>query len=807
MIYTELFQNINRYYRRLTGCTIEYDLTAYRTFAEHIKKQAVLLRNEKDGTLRERAESLRTRARSGESHDSLLIDVYALVHEAIFRTLAITPFEVQLIGAVALHKGKLAEMQTGEGKTLTAVFPAVLNALGGKGVHMLTFNDYLARRDASWMGPVYSYLGLTVGAVQEEMSGTDRKKAYEADVTYLTAKESGFDFLRDGLCYEPGQIVQRPFHYAIIDEADSILIDESRHPLIIAGAEESDSGKESEKTLSRATLLASELNQGEDFEFDTYARNIYLTESGIRKVESILGCGNLYDDRNFELLSSTNYALHAEYLLLRDKDYIIRNGKVEMVDEFTGRVADKRRWPDGLQRAVEAKENCLRQSKGTILNSIPLQHFLQLYPRLCGMTATAQAAEEEFRAFYNLHIVAVPPNLTCVRQDFSDIVFRTKKEKHDAVIDEILRVHATGRPVLAGTTSVAESAFIAEEIRKRGVQCEVLNAKRNAYEASIIAQAGKIGAITISTNMAGRGTDIKLGGVNETGKEQIMNLGGLYVIGTNRHESRRIDNQLRGRAARQGDPGSSQFFISCEDDLFRKYRLADLLPSRFVSEHDNRVDSPFVKKEIDRVQRIIEGQNLEIKISLCRYSFIVEQQRRILYDKRREILSGTSIFERFRETFPEDCGRMVESIGLEQAISFCRQTALNHLDISWSHYLSEIGETRDGIHLRRLGKQDPLYEFQKIAIEMFTNLLEDFEKVTWESLKSACGEKNVIETRMKAPSATWTYLVNDDPWEDKFEMKFIGDIGFSFGAALQMPLLLLYFAMKKLRKKNKGDSL
>ena len=486
------------------------------------------------------------------------------------------PFDVQVLAAIAMHQGKLAEMQTGEGKTLAAVLPAYLNALTGQGVHVLTFNDYLARRDAQWMGPLYRFLGLTVGAVQQGMSPADRRRAYACDVTYVTAKEAGFDYLRDHLCMAPEDLVHRPFHYAIVDEADSILIDEARVPLVIAGSVEA-----RRVDPYQAAELVRSLDARRDFETDEFARNVHFTDSGLDRLESQLRCGDLHAAENLDLLTELSMALHAQVLLRREVDYIVRDGQIELVDEFTGRVAENRRWPDGLQAAVEAKEGVPLRPQGTIRGSITLQHFLRLYPKVCGMTATAQAAAAEFEEFYELAVVVIPPNRPCVRVDAEDTVFTHKEAKYAVLVAEIAAARGRGQPVLVGTASVGESEHLAARLAKAGIECRVLNARNDEQEAAIVAQAAMAGAVTISTNMAGRGTDIKLGGDPPDEREPVVARGGLYVIGTNRHESRRIDDQLRGRAGRQGDPGQSRFFISLEDDLMERYGIGDLLPQRY----------------------------------------------------------------------------------------------------------------------------------------------------------------------------------------------------------------------------------
>ncbi|MBA1334187.1 MAG: Protein translocase subunit SecA [Firmicutes bacterium] len=518
---------------------------------------------------------MKNRARNGVSLDELLVESYAIVREASRRMLGMRPYDVQVIAGIALHRCKVVEMQTGEGKTLAAIMPAYLNALTGEGVHVLTFNDYLAHRDAAWMGPVYEYLGLTVGYVKEGMSISQRQNAYCSDITYVTAKEAGFDYLRDFLCVERNMLVQRPFHYAIVDEADSILIDEARIPLVIAG-----NVPENVEDAFRLYDIVKNLQPGDDYETDQYRSNIYLTDAGLSRVEKILGCGNLYDPENLELLTRLNCALYAEVLLEKDKDYIVKNGKVEIIDEFTGRIADKRHWPDNLQTAVEAKEGLALQTGGMVMGSIAMQHFLSLYPRISGMTGTAVAAAGEFNEFYCMDVVVIPTNRPCIRRDHPDLVFTHSQAKQKALVSEVKRAHGTGQPVLIGTGSVEESERLASDLRKVGIEPRVLNAKNDEMEAIIIARAGEPGAVTVSTNMAGRGVDIKLGGEREQERDRVVALGGLYVIGTNRHESSRIDNQLRGRAGRQGDPGESRFFISLEDDMIVRYDIAKLIPAR-----------------------------------------------------------------------------------------------------------------------------------------------------------------------------------------------------------------------------------
>jgi preprotein translocase subunit SecA len=499
------------------------------------------------------------------------------VREAAQRTLGLRPRDVQVVAALALSRGKVVEMLTGEGKTLAAVIPAFLNALAGKGVHVLTFNDYLARRDAEWMGPIYRLLGLSVGYIQGGMARAERQRAYLADVTYVTAKEAGFDHLRDLLANEPQDLVHRPFHFALVDEADSLLVDEARVPLVIAG-----SALRGSSSAERLAALVTSLEPSRHFDTDEYGRNVELTEAGLLRVEEELGCGNLLAEENYALLTELNCALHARVLLRRDVDYIVRSGRIELVDEFTGRVVADRHWPDGLQAALEAKEGLPRRPDGRILGSITLQHFLGTYPRLCGMTGTAQDAARELEEFYGLRVVVVPPHRPVARVDHPDVVFTHKEAKEKALVEEIGRTHAAERPVLVGTLTIEESERLASRLQSAGVPCDVLNARNDAREAEIVAPAGALGAVTISTNMAGRGTDIRLGGPDGADRERVDELGGLYVIGTSRHESHRVDLQLRGRAGRQGDAGESRFFVSLEDDLLVRYGVRRLLPERLV---------------------------------------------------------------------------------------------------------------------------------------------------------------------------------------------------------------------------------
>jgi len=790
MAHSPLLSKLKHLHHRLNGSTIEYDLHTYhwqlmeigtwsKNFACHSKAQ-----------LQASAQMLKGKARSGEPLDLLLPETFGLVYEIVRRVLNLTPFDEQLIAGIVMHQGKIAQMQTGEGKTLAAVFPTCLHALISKGTHVITFNDYLARRDAAWMEPIYRFFGLSVGVVQEGMSRSCRQQAYASDITYLTAKESGFDFLRDSLALDKREMVQRAFHFVIIDEADSILIDEARIPLIIAAASE----QQSEDSQTMAALVRT-LREKDDFAFDDNARNVHLTDTGLKCTETWLGCSDLYEENNIDLLTRLNCALHAEFLLQKDKDYIVRNGRVELVDEFTGRVAERRRWPDGLQAALEAKENLIPQSQGRILNTITLQHFLRQYPQLSGMTATANSAEEEFREVYGLNIVVIPPHAPCIRQNRPDRLFVTKSAKNQALLEEIQNIHARKQPLLVGTGSVAESTALAETLQSLGIACQVLNARHDDAEAEIIAQAGQLGAVTISTNMAGRGTDIRLGYDDDLEKEQVAKLGGLYVIGTNKHESSRIDDQLRGRSGRQGDPGAACFFISLEDDLFVKFKLKDLLPPRIsVASANGSISDPIILARINQLQRIVENQNMEIKETLYKYSDLVEQQRKLVFEKRRLWLTTDACLEFFQCCSPETFQELMGATGADQVLNACRQIILLSLDQAWSQYLSEIADLREGIHLVRLGggllRQEPIVEFLKQATNMFSRLesefavhaLEAFHRIVIDDRKI-----NLSQSGLKAPSSTWTYLVNDDP----FEIKLATSLGGQIAMVMWWPLLIL----------------
>jgi preprotein translocase subunit SecA len=783
-----------RWKRRLQewrgGGPIEEDLSPYSALLNQITAREEMLQREPDERLRQIANALREKARIVAALDELLVEVFALAREAANRFLGMRPFDTQVIAGIALHKGKLVEMQSGEGKTLAAVLPACLNALAGRGVHVLTFNDYLARRDADWMGPVYRSLGLSVGVIQEGMEINERREAYGADITYAMAKEAGFDFLRTHLALERDQLVHRPFSYAIVDEADSILIDEARVPLVIAGERPS-----LETSPYRIASVVGSLTEGEDWETDEYRRYVFLTERGLDRVEEALGCGELHNTKNYALLTGVNQALHARVLLKRDVDYIVRGERIKLVDEFTGRVVDDRRWPDGLQAALEAKEGLPIQPGGRILGLITLQHFLAHYPKLSGMTATAQSAAAEFHSLYGLKVVPISPNAPSIREDMEDVVFTHRAAKNRWLLDEIGRAHEKRRPVLVGTSSVDESESLAGRLREAGIECRVLNAKNDAAEAEIIARAGAVGAVTISTNMAGRGTDIKLGGVKEEERERAVELGGLYVIGTSRQESRRIDDQIRGRAARQGDPGMSRFTVSLEDGLLVRFGIDRLIPAKLrPARQEAPIYHPIIRREIERLQRIVEGQNYDIRHTLWRYSSLVERQRKILQDWRMQILSGEAQLEACARRMPERYESLSNRFGPEILQRAERDITLHHIDECWADHLAFILREREGIHLLSLARLDPLREFHKQIAEAFQNLLQEIENRTVETFAAAEITENGLnleQAGLRRSLSTWTYLL-DDPGLVQLRQMLFGRGGASstLGTMLKWPLMV-----------------
>ncbi len=789
--YSELPRQIvndpGRFHRlldRLRGRPVEYDISPYLDRLRQIGELESVLQDLSDQELKNRVSMLR--AVSGEK----LIETFALVREGARRILDMRHFDVQIIGGIALHQGKLIEMETGEGKTLVAVLPAVLNALDGKGVHILTFNDYLARRDAEWMAPLYEFMGLSVSFIQSGMTIEERRAAYNSDVTYLTAKEAGFDYLRDGLSYSPEERVQRPFNFAIVDEADSILIDEARIPLIIAGER-----REQTHNASHLAAIARTLEEGLHYEISEKRHNVFLTEEGIERVTAEIGCGDLHDQANAAWLNGINLAIHARALLHRDIDYIIREGEVKHVDEYTGRIIHDRQWPDGLQTAIEAKEGLRFGREGMILGTINLQHYFGLYPKLAGMTATARPEEEEFREFYGLTTVVLPTNRPCIRRDLPDRIFTHREAKTKAIIQKIVEILESGRPVLVGTSSVRESEELAALLRQKGLVLDVLNARTDALEAVIIAEAGAKGALTISTNMAGRGTDIRLGGSDQRDRRQITDAGGLYVIGANRHESRRIDKQLRGRAGRQGDPGTSEFFISLEDEIMVRYGIDETLPENQRRHRNEALDDPLVIHRINAAQRTIEGQHMDVRKMLWAFSSYTEEQRQYIRNLRDDLLSKTAFQSLWSEARTEKYAALLNKSGLDRTIQLEKTVSLHCIDQSWADYLSFINELRERIHIVRLANKGPFDEFVRESGTAYQELLERIDERILEIFDQMEISDDGIDLErlgIRRPSATWTYLINDDPFRDTMGMHISGNFGLSVAAAVYSPIFIAF---------------
>lgn len=799
--------------KKIIGTKNERTLKKIEPFVREINALEPGLVLKSDAELKQASASLRERARNGESAETLLVESFALVREASKRVLGMRPFDVQLLGGVVLHQGKIAEMKTGEGKTLVATLPVYLNALSGKGVHVVTVNDYLARRDAEWMGKVYRFLGLSVGCIQHGLSDEERRRVYAGDVVYATNNELGFDYLRDNMKFRLEEYAQRDFHYAIVDEVDSILIDEARTPLIISGPAE-----ESTEVYYAVDKVIPRLAKEKDYTVDEKHRQVMLTEEGVHKVEQLLGVENLYEPAHFDLVHHVMQALKAHVLFKRDVDYVVKDGEVVIVDEFTGRLMPGRRYSDGLHQALEAKERLRVASENQTLATITFQNFFRIYPKLAGMTGTAETEASEFHKIYNLDVVVIPPNRQMIRTDHPDIVYKTQAEKFKAVVGEIKELHEKGRPVLVGTISIEKSELLSQMLKHQGIPHSVLNAKHHEREAEIIAQAGRKSTVTISTNMAGRGTDILLGGnpeflaaqllrergeegppsealVNEClalarhtceqEKQEVITLGGLHILGTERHEARRIDNQLRGRAGRQGDPGSSRFYLSLEDDLLRIFgseRIAKLM-ERLGIEEDEPIEHSWITKAIENAQKRVEARNFDIRKHLLEYDNVMNRQREIVYSKRRHILSRETITEDIVEMLedlgedlletyvftkrtpaPEDFREMVaaasqvlkqefqldpgELSGLEKTElrvrlleglkamyeaksravgplmpSIEKLILLSSLDALWKDHLLAMDHLKEGIGLRGYGQKDPLVEYQKEAYALFVDMM------------------------------------------------------------------------------------
>jgi len=733
---------------------------AWESQVEQVNDLADSLAKLTDVELQHRLTGVRDRVQTERRFGDAAILALAIIREAAGRTLSMRPYDVQMLAAIAMNDGSCIQMQTGEGKTLAAAVIVCLRVLAGQSVHVLTFNDYLAERDSDWMRPLYEFFGFSVAHVKQGMPRDQRQHAYAQQITYVTAKEAGFDSLRDQLCQEPSDRVQQPVDFAVIDEADSILIDEARIPLVIATEAEKD-----ETDLSAIAQLVRTLRRGRHYAIKVSGRNISLTDSGIAFVERQLGIRELHSEEHMDVLARVNLALQADILLTRDVDYIVRNGRIELIDEFTGRVATNRKWPGGLQAALEAKEGLEVQPQGRILNSITLQQYATHYPQLAGMTGTAVEATEELSEFYDLKVVVIPPNRPCIRVDHPDRVFRTKQEKQQALLQEVVDQHARGRPVLIGTASVDESETLATAFRRAGISCRILNATNDAREAEIIAEAGDVNAVTISTNMAGRGTDICLGGRDEHARDRVIDVGGLYVIGTNRHESRRIDNQLRGRCGRQGDPGETRFFVSLQDDLIARHGIAELVIGDEGVEKF-AVDSPEMADRIAHVQRVMEGESFEVRRTLRKYSYLLEVQRKTITRDRDDLL-----FRRRRPTVlakrdPELYEQLIQRWGESLVNESERRATLILLDWMWSDHLAHAAEIRESVHLASYGGFNAIDVFNKDMNREFEGFLNRVSEAVLYVFQHAEFTESGIDfdaAGLKAPSSTWTFMVNDNP--------------------------------------------
>ncbi|KAB2345652.1 accessory Sec system translocase SecA2 [Actinomadura rudentiformis] len=756
-------------FRRLVQKPGTIDLAPYRALVAEAATREARLRDLSDAELTAAALALRAAhvrdqdkpGRTAEAGDEFdLAELCAVGREAARRALGERPFDVQLLGTLGLLSGHIVEMATGEGKTLAGALAAAGHALRGRRVHVMSVNDYLARRDAEWMGPLYELLGVSVGSVGQSSTPEERREAYAADVTYAPVSEVGFDLLRDRLATTTDELVLPEPEVVLIDEADSVLVDEAMVPLVLAGASEHDPADPVYADLVRR------LRPGQDYTTDEEGRNVQLTSAGARTVERELGGLDLYSPGNTDTLVAVNVALHAQVLLQRDVDYIVRDGAVKLINSSRGRVALLQRWPDGLQAAVEAKEALETSASGEILDSITVQELIGRYPTRCGMTGTALAVAGQLREFYGLEIAVIPPNRPCVRVDEPDRLYATVTDKEVAITEEIADAHATGRPVLVGTLDVAESERLARRLERAGLSCVVLNAKNDAEEAAIIAEAGAAGAITVSTQMAGRGTDIRLGGTSETDAERVVELGGLLVIGTGRYHSSRLDDQLRGRAGRQGDPGGSVFFSSLEDDLVTQYAPDE--ESNATPASDGRLEDKNAHWIVGHAQRVAEGVEVEIHRNTWRYNQLIGLQRREVLAERGQLLRGDHADRLVAERRAAHHAELVEIAGEEAVAEAARQVALFHLDRCWTEHLAYLADLREGIHLRSLGRGlDPLVEFNREAVPAGKKLLgRAVERAvdTFETLTATPDGIDLTAAGLQRPSATWTYLVHDNPF-------------------------------------------
>jgi preprotein translocase subunit SecA len=686
----------------------------------------------------------------------------AIAREASERATTLRPFDVQLLGALRMLAGDVVEMATGEGKTLAGAIAAAGYALAGRSVHVISVNDYLARRDAEWMGPLLEAMGLTVGWITADSTPDERRAAYGCDITYASVNEIGFDVLRDQLVTDVEDLVSPDPDVALIDEADSVLVDEALVPLVLAGT------THREQPRLEVIRMVGELVPVKDYDTDPDRRNVHLTEAGARKLETALGGIDLYSEDNVSTtLTEVNVALHAHVLLQRDVHYIVRDDAVQLINSSRGRIAQLQRWPDGLQAAVEAKEGIETTETGEVLDTITVQALINRYPTVCGMTGTALAAGEQLRQFYKLGVSPIPPNTPNVREDETDRVYITAAAKNDAIIAHITSIHETGQPVLVGTRDVAESEELHERLVKAGVPAVVLNAKNDAEEAEVIAEAGKLRAVTVSTQMAGRGTDIRLGGSDESDHDEVAELGGLHVIGTGRHHTGRLDNQLRGRAGRQGDPGSSVFFSSWEDDVVVAHLEPQKLPMQI--DEDGRITNDKAAQLLEHAQRIAEGKLLDVHANTWRYNQLVAQQRAIISDRREKLLRTPTAREELAERAPKRYEELVDEIGEERLEKICRLIMLYHLDRGWADHQAYLSDIRESIHLRALGRQNPLDEFHRMAVDAFASLAADAIEAAQQTFETA----NVVEdepgldlSKLARPTSTWTYMIHDNPLAD-----------------------------------------
>jgi len=767
---------------KVFGSKNERELKRIQPLVEKINALESKMQSMTDEALKAQTLMLKERLNSGESLDDILPEAFATVREASVRTLHMRHFDVQLIGGVVLHQGKIAEMKTGEGKTLAATLPAYLNALTGRGVHIVTVNDYLARRDTEWMGNIYNFLGLSVGCIVHGLNDDERKAAYNSDITYGTNNEFGFDYLRDNMKFDRESIVQEELNFSIVDEVDSILIDEARTPLIISGPAE-----KSTDLYHLVNGIIPRLVSERDFTVDEKARSAILTEEGVAKAEKLLKVDNLYDPKYIELLHHVNQALKAHTLFKRDVDYIVKNGEVIIVDEFTGRLMPGRRYSEGLHQALEAKENVKIENENQTLATVTFQNYFRMYNKLAGMTGTADTEAAEFKKIYDLDVIVIPTNKPMIRIDNSDVIYKSRREKFDAALDEIIELNKKGQPVLVGTVSIDVSESFSQKLKKRGIKHAVLNAKNHEKEAEIIAMAGQKGAVTISTNMAGRGTDIVLG-------EGVTELGGLHILGTERHESRRIDNQLRGRSGRQGDPGSSRFYLALEDDLLRIFggeRITSIM-EKLGMEEGEPIENRLISKAIENAQAKVESHNFDIRKQLLEYDDVMNQQREVVYRQRREALNGKSlkpvieemiqekseeiaytfaneralpeewdwkglkkaVFKQFNfrlDNIKDDTMDGLTREGLAQLIADSslkiydekeavvgaedfrhleRIVMLQNVDNLWKDHLLSMDHLKEGIGLRGYAQQNPLIVYKKEGFELFQDMISRIKEET-----------------------------------------------------------------------------